>query len=113
MKARDFLRKGELAIIIFTDGSHFHKDINGDGSTGYWVLNPKREYDKVIIYHRRDKQVNDIYIATPTGLKGSNRAGKYVIELKGISCVGTTDANWYEFAELSMGAQSPIHYLEN
>jgi hypothetical protein len=63
----------------------------------------------VIIYLRGpDIRTNDVYVAIPTGITGSRYEGRYVIHLKDIRHVGTTEKNWYEFAE---GGQSLVRYI--
>ena len=112
MKARELLSPGETAIVIFTDGSNFHQAANGSGSTGYWVLDPARKYDKVIIYVRNaTTQSNDVYVAEKVNVNGPINNGRYELVLQHIHLTGTTDANWREFAELANGAQNPIRYL--
>lgn len=49
MKAKDLLQKGESAIVIFTDGVHFHRKPNGTGWTGDWAINPNRDAIKVVV----------------------------------------------------------------
>lgn len=110
MKARDFIKPGENVIVIFTHGSHF--DPNGDdntGSTGEWDINPNRSVDRVIIYLRNDENnTNTLYIANHAGVKPADREGRYNIQLTNAQYIGTTSANWHDFAETG---SYPIRYL--
>lgn len=109
MKARDLIAENESAIVIFTDGRNFHIERDGSGSTGNWKLDPSREYDTVIIYERDwDGESNQLYLAVPIDVLESSHEGRYVIQLKNIRSVGTTETNWLEFAE---GGQNPIRYM--
>jgi len=110
MKARVLINDDESAVVIFTDGTHFHFEADGKGTTGYWVISPNHEVDKVVIYQRGESaEVNDVYVATYAGVVPSPIEGRYTVNLKDVRHVGTTDANWHEFAE---GGQNPIRYVE-
>lgn len=110
MKARDLVDQNESAIVIFTDGTHLHLNADGTGTTGYWVINPGRTVDKVIIYHRRQSSdANDVYIGNYSDVAASPEDGRYNINLIGLRFVGSTTANWHEFAE---SGTNPIRYFE-
>lgn len=110
MKARDLITQQESAIVIFTDGTHLHMNTDGTGTTGYWVINPERTVDKVIIYHRRQSSdVNDVYIGNYLDVIASPEEGRYNINLTGLHLVDSTKANWHEFAE---SGANPIRYFE-
>ena len=109
MKARDLLASGESAVVIFTSGGDFYIREGGNGSTGNWPVNPSREYDRVIVYRRDERTgTNDIYLARPAAITKSPAENRYVIGLVGIRHVGTSDQNWFDFAE---GGPFPIRYL--
>lgn len=109
MKAIDFIQPGESALVIFNKGKHFLINADKTGHSGYWVLNPDRRIDKVIIYVRNQQvKVNQVYVAEPGGVERRSDDGRYLIHLAGIKHVGTTDNSWPIFCE---GGQNPVRYL--
>ena len=109
MRARDLIEPGETAVVIFTHGLHFALQEDGGGSTGNWKLNVKRQFDRVIICHRRGSiEENDVYIADADGIEGCEDEGRYVIRLKNVVRRGNTTANWFMFGN---GSQDPVQYL--
>lgn len=110
MKARDFIKSGESVLVIFTNGTDltFQQDGN-TGLTGEWDINPNRLIDRVIIYQRNDEtNTNTLHIANHDGVERAAREGRHNIKLAHVQYIGTTSANWAEFAET--GA-NPIRYL--
>ena len=94
MRARELLKDGERAVAIFTRGEHFSVDANGGGESGSWVIDPRRQVDKVIIYYRRGSSgANDIYIANHAGSIPSPMRGRYIIRLTSAHLVGSTSVN--------------------
>lgn len=75
------------------------------------MLDPEnlKEIDKVIIYLRRDyENVNRVFLGNFAGLRTSNLPNRYVIRFTALKEVGTTDANWLEFAS---AGQNPVSYV--
>ena len=108
MKARDFIKLGENVIVILTHGSDFFLHDN-TGSTGEWKIDQNRSVDRVIIYLRDDENnTNTLYIANHAGVEPADREGRYNIQLTHVQYIGTTPANWNEFAETGT---YPIRYL--
>ena len=109
MKARDFIKPGENVIVIFTRGLHFEPGDDNTGSTGEWDIDPNRSVNRVIIYLRNDEMhTNILYIANHAGVKPADRKGRHNILLTHVQYIGTTSANWSEFAE---AGTNPIRYL--
>lgn len=109
MKAIDFVQPGEIALVIFNKGKHFLINADKTGQSGYWVLNPDRHIDKVIVYVRNQQvRVNQVYVAKHTGIERQADSGRYLIRLNGIEHVGTTDNSWPVFSD---GGQNPTRYL--
>ena len=115
MQVRQFLRKGELALVIFTTGGRLHIDpVSHAGSTGNWDLNPERAagVQRVFLYHRHgDPETNDLYVATFTGTEPSeepDEKGRHRVTFEHAQFVGTTDADWYDFAGKG---QNPVRYV--
>jgi len=109
VKARDFIKPGEKVIVILTHGSDFFLHDDKTGSTGEWKIDPNRLVDRVIIYHRNDEMnTNILYIANHAGVEPAEREGRYNIQLTHAQYIGTTSANWNEFAETGT---YPIRYL--
>ena len=110
MKARDFIEPGENVIVIFTHGLHFIlNDDDKIGSTGEWDIDPNRSVNRVIIYLRNEQtHTNTLYIANHAGVEPADREGRHNIQLTHVQYIGTTSANWKEFAEADA---NPIRYL--
>ena len=49
MKAKELLKNGETAIVIFTDGLNLEIDTRTTSQSGVWRVNKKLSFDKVII----------------------------------------------------------------
>ncbi len=113
MKATDLLKKGEVALVISTDGRDLEMDSKGFGQSGQWRMNPNHQVHKVIIY-KRDKSRNtqEIYVAEHVGVTEADMPRRFVVSLANIRNVGTTTSTWHEFAEVKKGAQNPIRYVE-
>ncbi len=105
--ATSLLKRGENAIVIFTYGKSFNIKKDRSGSTGNWVINQERKYNKVIIYERTESG-NDVYVAKRTTIRRSKEDGRYVIHLKDVSYYGSTYLNWPNFS----GSRNPVRYLQ-
>ncbi|MFN2502070.1 MAG: hypothetical protein ABR530_08670 [Pyrinomonadaceae bacterium] len=116
MKAQDLLKKGETAMVIFTDGNNFEINEGGLGRTGHWRIRENAGADKVIIYFRNKvKKENEIFIAEFVRLHHSRDAGferRFAVEFKNARSLGTTDSNWIEFMGARRGAVSPVKYIK-
>ena len=104
--AQQLLKKGQTALCLFTDGKHLEFNGDGSGSTGHWIINPKRKIDQVIIYQQSDGQAT-VFIAEPDGYYPT-KEGRYTLNLLRIEEVGTTNRSWKEFAAIG---QNPVRYL--
>jgi hypothetical protein len=106
--ADQLLRPGEVGLFIFTEGSNFTVNPDGTGSTGDWVVDPRRRVDWIVIYKRgSDPANNELWMARP-GDYESARSDRYAIGLRHIQRVGATDANWSQFAT---AGNNPIRYI--
>jgi hypothetical protein len=113
MKATDLLKKGEVAIVLRTDGRHFHIDSKGFGHTGNWVINPSRQVHKVVIYKQDNPLTpNEIYVADHVGVSQHDDGRRYIISLADIRPLGSITEDWYEFADVDPGARNPVRYLK-
>jgi len=109
--AREVIGQNQSAVVIFTRGEHFLFNALGNGSTGKWVLDPEtvEEIDRVIIYLRRaDEALNRIYLGNYAGVRLSDLPNRRVVRFSALREVGTTQANWPEFAG---AGQNPISYV--
>ncbi len=104
--ATSLLKRGENAIVLFTYGKYFRKKQDGSGSTGNWVIDEKRNCDKVVIYNRT-QQGNQVYVAKRAGITPSKESGRFVIQLDNIQYFGSTYFNWLQFS----GSRNPVRYL--
>jgi hypothetical protein len=110
MMAKDLVRRGESAVAIFTDGTHFHSRADGTGTTGYWVISTRRKVDRVIIYHRRESiDANDVYLGSFERVVPSPHKGRNTIRFTGLRLLGSTELNWHKFASTG---PNPIRYLD-
>jgi hypothetical protein len=113
MKATDFLKPGETAIVVFTDGLNLTIEQDGTGTSGNWIMNPSRRPDRIIIYHRHtaDKRVaNEILIGQYSGITGPvpDDHRRYIMTFTNLKNHGTTEMNWSKFAETG---SAPVRYL--
>lgn len=109
MKAKDILREGEEALVLFTSGVDFDIDSDGTGLTGKWKVDLDRVPDRIIIYVRPEGSDSaDIFTAVNTGVSQSEIEGRMFIFLSNITNIGSTTVNWIEFAE---GGQNPVRYI--
>ena len=109
MKAKDILREGEEALALFTSGVDLDIDPDGTGLTGKWVLDPDRVPDRIILYVRPEGSDSaNIFSAVNAGVAQSEIEGRIYIFSSNITNVGSTSANWVEFAE---GGQNPVRYI--
>ena len=109
MKAKDLLREREEALVLFTTGVDLDISSDGTGLTGKWKVDPERVPDRIILYVRPEGSDSaDILSAFNTGVAQSEIEGRIFIFLSNIANVGSTNANWIEFAE---GGQNPVRYI--
>jgi len=110
-QAKDVLEKNQEAVIVFTHGKHFEYDLGGNGFTGNWVVDPDvvKEVDKVIVYFREEGEtLNRIFLGNYAGVRKSEIPDRYIIRFSGLKEVGTTEANWPNFAS---SGQTPVGYV--
>jgi hypothetical protein len=110
MKARDLLKNGESAVVLFTRGARFTVKANGSGSSGNWRIGANRNPDKVIVYHRLGSaNDNEVFIANWVGIKDSSEENLSVIMFDKCKSAGPTTLNWFKFAE---GGTQAVRYLD-
>jgi hypothetical protein len=93
---KDLKRGNERLIAVKTDGRHLK--LGEVSESGNWVMNPARDVDTVVIYHRHNG-VNSIIVGEHLDTIPSIAKGRYVLRFSGAKEVGHTRANWFEFAE--------------
>jgi len=113
MKAIDFLILGEKALVVFTHGLNLKIRPDGTGTSGNWIIDPRRRADKIIIYRRNTSDIettNEIFIGQQNGISGPTPDDdrRYIVAFIDLKRVGTTDMNWKEFAETG---SAPVRYL--
>jgi hypothetical protein len=85
--------------------------LGGNGFTGNWVVDPDEvdEVDKVLIYYREEGEtLNRIFLGNYAGVRKSDIHGRYIIRFSGLKELGTTNANWVNFA---ISGQNPVSYV--
>jgi hypothetical protein len=113
--ASNLLQSGETAIVLFTKGMRLvDRKSDGSGSSGNWVTNPGHHEipDKVIIYDRIPGRIplkSHVHMGDYVGAASSPERGRVVIRFQNLQEVGTTNQNWYQFADTGPG---PVRYLK-
>jgi len=80
--------------------------------TGNWKLNPKRRFDKVVIYKQDSRgNLHQIFIGVPVEIADSREEGRREIRLANVRLVGTTGCNWNEFTDTNSGSINPVIYV--
>ena len=117
MGARQFIEAGETALVVFTrrgpaPGDLFDYDEHDrTGQTGAWYINPKRPFDRVIIYRRDDHaRKNFVYVAIPRAEK-IKVGRRHMIELTDVEARGDTPSGWAQFTESKKGYRNPVRYV--
>lgn len=105
MLARKLLQPQESAIVLYTAGDQLNKE---EGRTGNWIINVNRAkaIKHLIIYYRSN--INTIYRAEISRIEESSEEGRRVIYFENLKEIGSTSADWKEFAETN---QNPVRYL--
>jgi 6-phosphogluconolactonase (cycloisomerase 2 family) len=107
MEAQSLLQENETAIAVFTKGSKLQLHADNTGTTGDWVVGGDLDVDKVIIYHRRDSDTNEVYLADFDGVSAAGE-GRYKIHFTNAKLMDSTDKSWSEFAATG---QNPVRYI--
>ena len=107
MKAQSLLEAGQTAVAVFTKGSNLNLNADGTGTTGDWKVRGDLDVDKVIIYHRRDQDSNEIYLADFDGVTEAGE-GRRTIHFVNAMLKDSTGKSWKEFAATG---QSPVKYI--
>ena len=101
--------------MVFTRGPEFtHR--GAAGKTGDWIIDPARNVDWVIVYHRDGADGGAIWRGRPSGIVGPvppsarHPKGKprYRVSLVGLRLVGRTQEDWRSFAETWT---NPVRYI--
>jgi len=95
----ELLQPGQTALCIFTRGERLHIGQDGHGSTGHWVIDPAKQVDVVVFYHRQPGEAadNQIYTAHPDGVQGPDDEERFTLALVDLTLRGTTESNWRSF----------------
>lgn len=107
--ASELLKRGESAIVLFTDGNKLQIHSDGSGQTGNWKVDRTRSFGRVIIY-KRSPQQNVVYTADRSGITDSDEEGRSVVHFVNAEPAGITDKNWYDFADANA---NPVRYLNS
>lgn len=116
MKAKELLKTGETALVIFTDGRNLQINKGGARSaSGVWRVDKNLSVDRVIVYLRnKSKNLNEIYIGDFAGLSPSqveNLENRFVVEFDNAELAGETEENWNGFTNAKRGASLPLRYI--
>jgi len=105
--ARDLLKDGESAVVIFTKGSKFQKsDSEGNGHSGNWRIDPNHTFDKVIIYFRPKDRLAGAelfvgqFVEIDKPIKPDTAeilSTRHAVYFKNLTSVGETDVNFHQF----------------
>ncbi len=99
--ARDLLKPGESAIVVFTHGPQLLIGPDDSGSTGNWKIRPSWNINRVVIYVRqtRHSAILNIWLADFVKITDSPQLGRSVVHFKNAAEVGQTAVNWRDFAQ--------------
>jgi hypothetical protein len=107
--ARDVVPRDSAALVVFSRWENLELQPDGTGWTGFWRIDPTKEFDKVILYLRDEAGVNSVYLADRVSTREAAECGRYTIDIVNAKLVATTVSNWREFAE---GGSNPVRYLK-
>lgn len=105
----ELLAPGESAMVVFTRGQHLSP--GRDGTSGNWVIDPRRRADWFIVY-RRDGKVGEpaeIGRARYVDTIPSPEPGRFLVEFRGMEPIGTTRLSWSEFA---LTGTNPVRHVD-
>jgi hypothetical protein len=111
------LRVGETALFICTDGTHLEIRLDGTGESAFWVLSPREEVKKVVIYKQLTGNLNKAeilvgrcigYRSVAWGTRREQGKRRYRVLLEKVRLAGTTRSLWSNFVA---GGRNPIRYL--
>lgn len=102
--AEELLNHGETGLFLFTNGQFFTINADKTGSSGFWNLDPKRKFDRVVIcvwsFEEGERFVK-LFTALPNGLDGpmdeGRYKGRYTVRLLDIHQVGNLVRSWEDF----------------
>jgi hypothetical protein len=98
--ARDLLKPGESALVLFTRGRRLTINDDGSGSSGNWILDRNLRVKRVIVYHQLPEADRvDVYLADFVGAIVSDEPGRSVVRFEQANLAGFAGASWREFAE--------------
>jgi hypothetical protein len=106
----DLLEPGESALAVLTDGRHFRMNDDGSGRSGNRKVDPQRDVDLFIVYHRPGKagDAAKLYRAVYTGATPSTEPGRAVVSFEEVEPAGVTRSSWREFAATWA---NPVRYM--
>jgi hypothetical protein len=110
-KAKDLVKFGEKAVVLFTRGPHLVINPDGTGSTGNWVINEDtlNGIDKVIIYKRDEiNGKNVVFLGDYQNCNPSDEPRRLILTFTNMQEAGLTHSNWIEFG--GVGGQ-PVFFL--
>lgn len=115
MNARDIVKSGESAVLIFTDGRNLCINDDGSGFSGNWRVRRDVSLDKVVVYFRNKfKAINEVYVGDFVQLIASSEfhlPDSRAFKFTGMQYVGSTDANWNQFTGSKQFAITPVRYV--
>ena len=110
--AKEILKSGERALVVFTRGPHFQHDVNGNGVSGNWIVSDLRLslVNRIIIYLRNESTFEShIFIGNYEGWESSPELQRKIIKFSKLKEVGRSTANWIEFGGRW---RSPTFYID-
>jgi len=78
--AEELLNDGETGLFLFTNGQFFTVNADKTGSSGFWILDPKRKIDRVVICvwsFEEGERFIKLFTALPNGFDGPTDEGRY------------------------------------
>lgn len=97
---------GHTTLCLFTDGEFFQKNEDNTGSIGFWNIDPKQPFQRIVVYYSSlvdGRLRGKLYTAFPAGFVGpeynGGHKGNYSIKLKKLREVGFTETPWEHLFE--------------
>jgi very-short-patch-repair endonuclease len=111
--AHELVVKGETALCLSTDGRFFTIEEDGSGSSGWWALDPKRPFQRLIVFKRQAGGCSEIYTALPVKIDGPKcsapYAGRFTVRFREGRLVGKANVTWNTFVQTD---QHPFAYVD-
>lgn len=95
--ARDIIKSGNVALVLFTEGANFKVLEDGTGHSGSWYIQAPPQYDQVIVYYRQGGVLNQILSANVVRLEAGDEPHHYWVYFRDAEWLGYSTSFWPQF----------------